>query len=198
MIRSVLLFLGIKSHYHEKTSKNECKHTARTSLFLGEINYLGRKNSQGTSLFRTFTLEPFFALKGRASLENSRAEALFPRNPARHFVRVEQLYKEYKIVTSTQVFNIYESGFSTRSSSLAKLKGITQSGGRSNSGCLKWPSNAEHFTTMSVVSADETAWTPVVILQGKQFKWENRVIKLWKRRLITCPITQTLRTVTLL
>ena len=97
-----------------------------------------------------------------------------PHNLAEHFARLQQLYKEYGITTGAQIFNLEESGFSTRTAFRARGKAAMDRQGRSNSTELKWAGNAAHVTIMPVVSADGTVWTPVAILYGKRAKYRIR------------------------
>ena len=99
---------------------------------------------------------PSLSMKRRCNLGKDRATAISPHNLVEHFARLQQLYKEFQITSGAQIFNLDESGFSTRTAFRARPKAAIQSQGRSNSTELKWSSNAAHVTTMPVVSADGT------------------------------------------
>lgn len=71
-----------------------------------------------------------------------------------------------------QVFNIEESGFSTRTASHSRAKAFFDSHGRSNFVELKWSANAQHVTIMHVVSADGRAWSLLAVRPDNQA--ENR------------------------
>ncbi|PXF46856.1 Pogo transposable element with KRAB domain [Gracilariopsis chorda] len=114
------------------------------------------------------------SLKRRSNLEKLRAIAMSPENLASHFARIVQVYKEYKINSPEQVFNIDESGFSVRTATRAHSKALFNSKGRSNSVELKWSGNAQHVTIMPVVSGDGRAWSPLVVLQGARAKYRLR------------------------
>ena len=113
-------------------------------------------------------------MKRRCNLEKDRALAMSPHNLAEHFARLQQLYKEFGIKSVAQIFNIDESGFSTRTAFRARAKAAMELQGRSNSTELKWAGNAAYVTIMPVVSADGTVWTPVAILPGKRAKYRIR------------------------
>ena len=129
----------------------------------------GDKNLK-TFLFR----HPELSLKRRSCLENSPAETMNEDNLARHFARLHHIYKEYKSSDGQQVFNLDESGFSTRTASRARAKAVMETCGMSNAVGLKWSANAYHVTLMPVASADGTAWRPIAILSGKRHKWRKR------------------------
>ena len=107
-------------------------------------------------------------------IQHLRAVAMSPQNLAEHFARLQQMYREFRITSGAQIFNLDESGYSTRTVFRARAKAAMQSQGRSNSTELKWSSNAAHVTIMPVVSADGTLWTPIAILPGKRAKYKIR------------------------
>ncbi|PXF46225.1 hypothetical protein BWQ96_04010 [Gracilariopsis chorda] len=98
-----------------------------------------------------------------------------PTPLAKNFARLKQVFNEYKITKPEQVFNIDESGFSTRTTSRSRAKAVFDAKGRSNSVELNWATNAQqHVTMMAVVSADGRAWSPLAVLPGKQAKFRKR------------------------
>lgn len=114
---------------------------------------------------------PSLSMRRRAHLERSRANAMSVTNLASFYARLKQVYREYNISSAEQVFNLDESGFSTRTAARARAKALMRSNGRNNSVELKWSANAEHATVMPVVSADGKVWNPVVILCGAWAKY---------------------------
>ena len=114
------------------------------------------------------------SLKRRCNLETDRAIAMSPTNIAEHYARLQQEYNEYGICSGAQIFNLDESGFSTKTDYRARAKGVTEASGRSNSIELKWSSNADHVTLMPIVSANDRAWDPVAIAPGKRAKYRIR------------------------
>jgi len=116
---------------------------------------------------------PAISFKRRASLKSARARPMSAANLAKPFVRLEQVYETFGITSPQQVFNLDESGFSSRTASRARAKAVMESRGHSNSVELKRSSNAEHVTLMPVFSADGSAWTPVAIIHGKLSKWRK-------------------------
>ena len=113
-------------------------------------------------------------MKRRCDLEKDRAIEMSPHNLAEHFARLQQLHKEFGITSGAQIFNLDESGFSTRTAFRARAKAAMDGQGCSDSTALKWAGNAAHVTIMPVVSADGTVWTPVAILPGKRAKYRIR------------------------
>ena len=111
------------------------------------------------------------SLKKRCNLETDRAIAMSPTNIAEHYARLQQAYNEYGICSGARIFNLDESGFSTKTAYRALAKGVMEASGRSNSIELKWSSNADHVTLMPTVSADGRAWDPVAIAPGKRAKY---------------------------
>ena len=97
-----------------------------------------------------------------------------PENIANHYARLQQAYDEYGVKSEEQIFNLHETGFSTRTANRARSKGVMEAMGRSNSTELKWSSNADHVTLMPIVSADGRAWDPVSIALGKRAKYRIR------------------------
>ena len=111
------------------------------------------------------------SLKKRCNLETDRAIAMSPTNIAEHYARLQQAYNEYGICSGAQIFNLDESGFSTKTAYRARAKGVMEASGRSNSIELKWSSNADHVTLMPIFSADGRAWDPVAIAPSKLAKY---------------------------
>lgn len=129
----------------------------------------------GDSFMKNFLKRhPEVTFKRKSYLEKMRAVAMSPMNLASHFAGLEQAYKELKITTPEQIFNIDESGFSVRTASCAPSKALFYSRGHCNSLELKLNGNAQHVTIMPVVSADDQSWSPVVILQGTRAKFRKR------------------------
>ena len=91
------------------------------------------------------------SMKRRRNLEKDRAIAMSPHNWAEHFARLQQFYKEFGITSGAQIFNLDESGFSTRIAFRARAEAVMDRQGRSNSTKLKWAGNAAHVTIMPVV-----------------------------------------------
>ena len=134
-----------------------------------------RECRPGDRYLKSFmTRNPSISMKRRCTLEKDRAIAMSPHNLAEHFARLQQLYKEFGIKSGAQIFNLDESGFSTRTAFRVRAKAAMERQGRSNSTELKWAGNAAHVTIMPVVSADGTVWTPVAILRGKRAKYNIR------------------------
>lgn len=117
---------------------------------------------------------PELKLRRRAAMERSRADAMSPTNLAMHYARLIKVYQEFNITSAAQVFNLDESGFSTRTAGRGRVKAVMRGKGRNNSIDLDWSRNAEHITLMPVVSADGRAWTPVAILPGVRTKFRER------------------------
>ena len=117
---------------------------------------------------------PALSMKRRANLEKDRAVAMSPNNLAEHYARLRQVYKEFNITSGAQIFNLDESGFSTRTAFRARAKAAMETQGRNNSVEMKWSSNACHVTLMLVVSADGRVWAPLAILPGKRAKYRIR------------------------
>lgn len=117
---------------------------------------------------------PALSMRRRANLERARADAMSPCNVAVHFARLRKIYREFKIKCASQIFNIDESGFSTRKAGRGRAKAIMRKEGRSNSVELSWSQNADHVTLMPVVSADGSAFSPIAILPGCNAKFRIR------------------------
>lgn len=96
-------------------------------------------------------------LKRPSNVEKPRQMAMSPTNLARHYACLRQIYKAFKIQSWKEVFNIDESRFSTRTATRSRAKALFDNNGRSHSLELKWASNSQHVTNMSVVSADGRA-----------------------------------------
>ncbi|CDF33433.1 unnamed protein product [Chondrus crispus] len=146
------------------------------SLPLSHQNALPFKDTRtGDSFVRNFlNRHKERSLKRRANLEKPRADAMSPVTMAEHFARLHQVYREYKITSAQQIFNLDESGFSMRTVHRSRTKAVFERTARSNSKELKWSKNAEHATIMPVVSADGRVWCPVAILPGKRSKYRIR------------------------
>lgn len=110
-----------------------------------------------------------------AALENSRASATSPENLSGHYARLAQVDMEFKVTTPEQIFNIIESGLTTKTSSRVRAKAVIERKKRSDSVELKWSFNSKHVTIMPVVSADGSTSRPIVIVQGKQAKLGNKL-----------------------
>lgn len=95
-----------------------------------------------------------------------------PENLEKHFARIHQTYKTYDMVSAEQVFNLHESGLSTRGLIRGRAKEIFEKNRASisNEIDLKWVCNAEHVTVMPAVFPNGCIWSPVVIIQGKRKK----------------------------
>lgn len=117
---------------------------------------------------------PALTFRRRASLEQQRKLSMCPRTMAMHFARLVRAYIFFNIVSPRQVFNIDESGVSSRTGGRGKGKAVMRSKGRSNSVELEFAGNAEHLTVMPVISADGKPWNPVVILPGTLHKFRTR------------------------
>lgn len=85
---------------------------------------------------------------------------------AKHFALLSITYCSYNIKSPRQLFNIDESGLSTRTESRTWAKALTRTDSRCDSVELKWRSNCEHYTVIPDVSVGGKLWNPVVILQG--------------------------------
>ena len=97
-----------------------------------------------------------------------------PENIAKHYARLQQAYDEYGIKSGEQIFNLDETGFSTKTAYRTRAKGVMEAKGRSNGTDLKWSANAYHVTLMPIVSADGCAWDPVAIAPRKRAKYRIR------------------------
>lgn len=84
------------------------------------------------------------------------------------------IFNTYDISNAQQVFNIDESGVSSRTHSCGKGKAAMRSNRGSNAVELKFFSNAEQLTIISVFSADDKRWNHVVILSGTLKKFRVR------------------------
>ena len=111
------------------------------------------------------------SLKRRCNLEHDRSIAMSVHNMAEHFARLTQVYEKYVITSGAQIFNLDESGFSTRMAHRARAKAFGEKQSRSNARQMKWSKNADHVTIMPIVSADGRIYDPVEILPGKRSKW---------------------------
>ena len=114
---------------------------------------------------------PDLSMKRRANLKKDRAIAMPPTNLAEHYACLIRVYKEFNITSGAQIFNLDESGFSTRTAFRARAKAGMETHGRNNSVEIKWSSNGSHVTLMPVVSADDRVWAPLAILPGKREKY---------------------------
>ena len=121
-----------------------------------------------------FKRHQHLSLKRRCNLEHDRSLAMSVQNMAEHFARLTQVYEEYGITSGAQVFNLDESGFSTRTAHRARAKAVCEKQGRSNAREMKCSKNADHVTIMPIVSADGRIYDPVAILPGKRSKWRMR------------------------
>jgi len=65
-----------------------------------------------------------------------------PENLAQNLARVEQVYKEYKILHPAQIFNLDESGFSTRTGTRARPEAVMRTNARGNAIQINWNGNA--------------------------------------------------------
>ena len=90
-------------------------------------------------------LHPVIRMRRRAALEQRRKMAMSPRNMAMRFARLQHVYRNYLIVSPAQVFNIDESGVSSRSGGMGKGKAAMLASGRSNAVDLEFTGNAEHL-----------------------------------------------------
>lgn len=118
-----------------------------------------------------------------------------PHNLTEHFARLKQMNTESQVTSGAQIFNLDESGFSTRTAFRARAKAAMQSQGRGHSTELKWSSNASHVTIMPVFSADGTLWTPIDILPGKREKHRIRADRCCETPSSYLPKNANLRTV---
>ena len=126
-----------------------------------------KNNRPGPDFVRSFLKRHSkIRMRRRAALEQKRKTAMSPHNMAMHFARLKKAYTRFEIVSPAQVFNIDESGVSTRTGGRGKGKAAMNAEGRSNAVELEFSSNAEHVTLMPVVSADGKAWPPVIVFPG--------------------------------
>ena len=79
-----------------------------------------------TFLSGFFKRNPALSLKRRCNFETDRAIAMSPTYISEHYARLQQAYNEYGIWCGAQIFNLDESGFSTKTAYRARAKGVTQ------------------------------------------------------------------------
>ena len=131
-----------------------------------------KDNRPGRDYLQAFLKRhPDIRLRRRAALEYRRKVSMSPRNLAMHYARLAQTYKKFNIMSAAQIFNIDESGVSSRTGGRGKGMAAMRAKGRSNAVDLEFASNAEHLTIMPVVSGDGERWGPVVIMPGVQQKY---------------------------
>lgn len=110
---------------------------------------------------------PDLTVKRRADLEKSRRDAMSADVLVSHFERVSLVYSTSGIKTARQIFNIDESGLSTKPATRALAKAMTRSDSRCDMSDLNWKLNFNNYITiMPVSSADMATWNLVVISRG--------------------------------
>lgn len=113
-------------------------------------------------------------LKASRPVEMLRTRAVRPDVLAAHFVRTEAIYAKYNIRDSRQVFNIDETGVSFRDLSRGRcIRAAGSSQSEVVSAGARFRGNIDHVTLMPVVSADGSAYTPLVVIPGKRAPWKK-------------------------
>ena len=96
------------------------------------------------------------------------------RNPAMHFGRLKEIYKEYDIQNAAQVFNLDDSGFSNQKVSRGRAKAARNRSGTANTLELKrsskWSSNAKQGILKPAISAALITWNPIAMLLDVRMK----------------------------
>ena len=127
-----------------------------------------KDNRPGKDWLKSFCERYSFNVRRGQPLEEARAEAMDPARLAAHFARLRALCTKYNISSPAHVFNVDETGVSTRECSGSRVKVVTPAGARANSKTLGWSSNAYRITIMPVVSGDGKCWSPVVVVPGRR------------------------------
>jgi hypothetical protein len=86
---------------------------------------------------------PNLSLRRRANLEFGRADAMTAENLATHFSGLAMTYKQYKITSADQVYNLDEIGFSVRSADRGRAKALGLADGRTNK-CQRFEVQRKH------------------------------------------------------
>lgn len=114
-------------------------------------------------------------LRKRVNLENARCEAMNPDTVAEHFARIRAITEKHGINDPTRIINLDESGFSIRGMTLGgRSKCVVSQGSRGNTTEPKFKGTCDHVTLMPVVSASGQAYTPVIVLPGKEARYRKR------------------------
>ncbi|PXF44948.1 hypothetical protein BWQ96_05312 [Gracilariopsis chorda] len=109
---SVLSFSHCGTPLSRNCLKDLVQHYVRSLPQQRKTKLPFRNDRPGDGFVRNFIRRhPDLSLKRRSQLEKPRQLAMSPTNLAKHFARLKQVFKEYKITKPEQVFNIDESGF---------------------------------------------------------------------------------------
>lgn len=105
---------------------------------------------------------------------NTRHNALYLAVISSKLTCLVKVFAEYLIISTEQVFNLEESGISTKTQARGKAKAAMDGHARQEAIDLEFRANADHLTLMPVVFACGMIWDPVVIITGTCQKYRIR------------------------